>query len=257
VLRCGTRTRQSADTPVYIKDIRIGAEGYFEPAPGTCNGCSAGYDQYWFGTTVSCLARSALRRDSGGGQPSLPTEEISMNLKPHALLFAGAAFLAAPAIADDSLARFDGGIGSQPVGRINADGTAAVNTVGGVPAGGAPWVIRELKATIRADGRIAAAGAGLLLGGGNNIGTRGGPRQVLASLFCRDTTGTLIGPFNSGAVDLDPNGDFRIRSVLADATGATPPNPCGDAIDNRPVLLIRTVAAGAPAAWFAAGILRD
>jgi hypothetical protein len=197
-------------------------------------------------------------QDSGGGRHSLPTEEkVSMNIKPHAILLAGAAFLALPAAADDSLARFDGGLGSQPVGRINADGTAAVNTVGGVPAGGAPWVIRELRATIRADGSISAAGAGLLLAGGNNIGTRGGPRQVLASLFCRDGAGALIGPFNSGAVPLDANGDFRIRSVLADAAGAAPPNPCGDAIDNRPVLLIRTVAAGAPAAWFAAGILRD
>ena len=50
-----------------------------------------------------------------------------------------------------------------------------------------------------------------------------------------------------------------MRSKLTDANGATPPLDCGDTVDNRPVLLIRTMAGNpaAPGAWFAAGLLAD
>lgn len=187
------------------------------------------------------------------------------NLQRIVILTAAAGLYASVALAsDDSALRFEGGIGSTPVGRINNNGTATptsddfpeANIVLGITPGGAPWTIRSLRARIGSDGRISAKGEGLLLAGGNNIGTRGGPRQVLASLFCRATGGAAIGPFNSEFVDLDANGDFEIRSALTDSTGATPPNPCGDTIDNRPVLLIRTVAGGAPGSWFAAGILK-
>ncbi len=178
--------------------------------------------------------------------------------------------LAAPVVlASEHDLRFDGAIGSAPVGRINNNATATptsddfpeVNTIHGVSPGGAPWTIAEFRARIGTDGRARARGEGLLLSGGNNFGTRGGPRQVVLSLFCRSTpvppatAGTPIGPFNSAFVDLDPNGDFEIDSVLRDANGATPPAPCGDAIDNRPTLLIRTVTNSAPGAWFAAGVL--
>jgi hypothetical protein len=111
---------------------------------------------------------------------------------------------------------------------------------------------------------------GLLLGGGDNIGTRGGPRKMVASLFCRNApapgAGTLqTVPYNSEFVDLDPNGDFQLNSKLVNAAGLTPTASCGDKIDNRPVLLMRTVtsanpttgAPAAPGAWFAAGILRS
>ena len=175
------------------------------------------------------------------------------------------------AVAADDILRFDGAVGSAPVGRINNNGTPTdptddfpeVNTIHGVTPGGAPWTIANFRADIRPNGHVSARGEGLLLSGGNNFGTRGGPRQVLVSLFCRAdpvapaTAGAAIGPFHSEFVDLDPNGDFRIRGTLADANGAAPPVPCGNTIDNRPTLLIRTVAGGAPGSWFAAGILRD
>jgi len=75
----------------------------------------------------------------------------------------------------------------------------------------------------------------------------------------------ILTPFNSEPVDLDEDGDFTLRGKLTDATGASPPLNCGDTVDNRPVLLIRSVTpanptTGAPAtpgAWFAAGILAD
>lgn len=187
------------------------------------------------------------------------------NLPRILILTAAAGLCASIAFAsDDSALRFEGGIGATPVGRINNNGTATptsddfpeANIVLGVSPGGAPWAIKALQARVGSDGRISAKGEGLLLAGGNNIGTRGGPRQVLASLFCRAVGGAAVGPFNSEFVDLDPNGDFEIRGALTDSAGAAPPNPCGDTVDNRPVLLIRTVTGGAPGSWFAAGILK-
>jgi len=175
-------------------------------------------------------------------------------------LFLGSVF-ALPAAADDdrdTLFKFDGGIGSQPL-----RAGAAINTVDGVSPGGTPWVIRSLKAEITTAGRIKARGKGLLLGGGDNTGARGGPRQVVASLFCRNApvppavTGTLqTVSYNSEFVDLDADGDFRINSLITNASGSIPALDCGDNVDNRPVLLIRTVTNGAPGSWFAAGILK-
>lgn len=184
--------------------------------------------------------------------------------------------LAMPAWADDNrdvLFRFDGGIGSQPVRAGNPAGTLPlVNLVAGVAPGGAPWPIKSLKALIRTDGQIRLSVKGLILGGTDNIGTRGGARKMVASLFCRNApatnaaAGTLqTTPYNSEFVDLDPDGNFRLESTLTNASGATPPADCGDTVDNRPVLLIRTVtpanattgAPAAPSSWFAAGILKS
>jgi hypothetical protein len=143
--------------------------------------------------------------------------------------------------ADDRVARFDGGIGVIPVSRAagtpNADGTfpnVVRNDVLGVPPGGQPWVIARLTADVRNDGHITVDGRGLLLAGGNGIGTNGN-QIVHAVLFCGGA------PFTSEAVTLEPSGDFRIDGLLS----AVPPDPC-----TTPVLLI--VSAGG--AWFAAGI---
>jgi hypothetical protein len=163
------------------------------------------------------------------------------------------------------LFNFDGAIGVQP---LRAGGTA--NVVAGVNPGGAPWGMTSFRAVIKNTGEIRARGTGVLLWGTDNIGTRGGPRQVVISLFCRNTpvppavAGTVqTTPFNSQPVDLDEDGDFDVRGSLADATGAAPPLTCGDDLDNRPVLLVRSVTpanptTGAPAtpgAWFAAGVI--
>lgn len=163
---------------------------------------------------------------------------------------------------------FDGGTGNQVF--RSAAGVPTLNTVAGVAPGGAPWLISEFDAVIRKNGDIRAHGEGVLLGGADGIGTRAGPRQVILSLFCRNvpvppavSAALILAPFNSEPVDLDEDGDFNVRGKLTDATGATPPLNCGDTVDNRPVLLIRSVTpanptTGTPAtpgAWFAAGIL--
>jgi hypothetical protein len=149
-------------------------------------------------------------------------------------------------------------------------GAPVLNVVAGVNPGGTPWGLTSFSAILKTTGEIRARGAGVLLLGADGIGTRAGPRQVALSLFCRNAftppavSGSLqTTPFNSQPVDLDEDGDFVVKGTLTDATGATPPLSCGDSVDNRPVLLIRTVTpanqtTGTPAtpgAWFAAGFI--
>jgi len=136
--------------------------------------------------------------------------------------------------AEDSLVRFEGGIGVIPV-----RSGPAPNVVRGVNPGGQPWVIKSLSVDITMDGQIVAVGEGVLLGGGDNIGTNGG-QSVGATLFCANDGNVQ---HKSGAVPLEPNGDFEIDSMLSPA----PPNPC-----ENPVLLIRGGAGNGN--WFAAGI---
>lgn len=95
---------------------------------------------------------------------------------------------------------------------------------------------------------------------------------MVASLFCRNAfvppsvAGTLqTTPYNSEFADLDPDGNLKIDGLLTNVNGATPPLNCGDTIDNRPVLLLRTVVPAnvanitpaTPGSWFAAGILKS
>src|SRR3954454_16480807 len=82
------------------------------------------------------------------------------------------AFLAA-VMADDRLGCFYGGIGEIPVSN-----TTTPNVVRNVPPGGQPWVISRLTVDVRTDGRISVDGRGLLLVGGNGIGTNGGEKGV-------------------------------------------------------------------------------
>lgn len=100
-------------------------------------------------------------------------------------------FFALPVIADERLVAFQGGIGVVPVssaaGVQNADGTfpnVNRNVVRGVNPGGQPWVIADLRADVRVDGRIAVDGRGLLLAGGNNTGRPPAGLSVRARLFC-------------------------------------------------------------------------
>jgi hypothetical protein len=150
------------------------------------------------------------------------------------------------ATADDSLVGFDGGIGVDPVSGITAN-APALNVVRGIPPGGFPWVIKRLRADVQVDGRIHVDGRGLLLAGGNVLGTNGG-QQVMALLFCGLPgangslgTATVHGSDPAG-VPLAANGDFRIDGFLT----PTPPTPCGN-----PALLIVTPGTHH---WFAAGI---
>ena len=99
--------------------------------------------------------------------------------------------LASSAIADDKLVKFEGAIGDIPVANVagvaNPDGTfpdVTRNIVRLVNPAGQIWVISDFKADVKVDGRIRVDGRGLLLGGGNAIGTNGN-----ASVFRCDDDG--------------------------------------------------------------------
>lgn len=155
-----------------------------------------------------------------------------MNKTLSACLLSLAAVGPLSAMAADPLLRFDGGIGVQPL-----RAGPAPNIVFGVNPGGFPWVISRLDADVSSDGGISVDGRGLLLAGGNGIGTNGG-QSVRARLFCGGAAS------DSDLVPLDARGDFRIDGVLT----PTPPSPC-----SNPVLLI--VSGGGN--WFAAGIVKQ
>jgi hypothetical protein len=140
-----------------------------------------------------------------------------------------ATFASVPALAADSIARFEGGIGSQP---LRSGGTP--NIVHNTNPGGIPWVISGLSAEVKTDGRISVVGRGLLLAGGNGVGTTGG-QSVKARLICNGVAS------DTAVTPLEEDGAFRIDEVLL----PVPPNPCSPA-----VLLI--VSGGGN--WFAAGI---
>ncbi len=153
----------------------------------------------------------------------------------HVGIAAGVLALAAlaPTAADAAqpLLRFDGGIGETPVSAV-----ATANVVNGILPGGQPWVISSLQASVSDNGQIRVDGRGLLLAGGNGIGTNAA-QSVKAILFCNgirsDTSAT--------GVALEANGDFRIDDQLV----PTPMGPC-----TTSTLLITNVANR----WFAAGI---
>jgi hypothetical protein len=155
---------------------------------------------------------------------------------------------ASSVIADDTLVRFRGAIGDLPVANVagtpNPDGSfpdVIRNIVRGVDPAGQIWVISDFRADVKVDGRIRVDGRGLLLGGGNTIGTNGNA-SVFATLICEETPPFTQFSTNITGVPLEANGDFRIDDVLMPA----PPAECGS-----PVLLIRVTPSGA---WFAAGI---
>jgi len=146
---------------------------------------------------------------------------------------------------DNSFVKFRGGIGVVPISNVAVDANNAVtvtrNMVRGVNSPGQIWRIKDLDAKIRNNGDIKIEGDGLLLAGGNNIGTNAG-QSVAAQLFCGDQT------FVSPGVALEDNGDFKITGILS-------PLPLPTTCET-PVLLIRSInlTTGVLGSWFAAGI---
>ena len=144
--------------------------------------------------------------------------------------------LASSAMAHDIIVAFKGGIGVIPVA-LEPSGTPVANAVQGIQPAGTSWRISDLRATVKQDGRIRVVGQGLLLAGGNKIGTNGG-QSVFATLICGTA---LFSTPVANAVPLEADGDFTIDDVLS----PTPPLDC-----DSPILLIRNVGG----VWFAAGI---
>lgn len=165
------------------------------------------------------------------------------------VLFLGISF-SLSAEEQSSLVRFKGGTGvipvSGPAGVQNANLTfpdVSRNVVRGVNPPGQLWTIADLMADVKADGSIKIRGKGLLLSGGNNIGTNAN-QSVLATLICEAAAPFTLRNTSPAGVPLAPNGNFRIDDVLQPA----PPSDCAS-----PVLLIRNLSG----VWFAAGIRKQ
>ena len=147
----------------------------------------------------------------------------------------------------DLLARFEGGIGVDPVASVAGQNTNGVfsgvtqNVVRGVtPAPGA-WRIADLKAEIDSDGVINVRGRGLVLAGGDRIG-QSLQLRVGATLIC-EAARPFVERSTTTLVELDGNGDFRMHDTVSPV-----PSECAS-----PVLLIRS---GGNGGWLAAGIVR-
>jgi hypothetical protein len=138
-------------------------------------------------------------------------------------------------MAHDTIVAFKGGIGVIPVAL--ASGAPVANAVQMIQPAGTPWRISALSAEVKQDGRIHVEGRGLLLAGGNGIGTNGG-QKVFATLICGTTVSST--PV-ANAVALAADGDFTIDDVLS---------PVPSSVCQSPILLIRNMAG----VWFAAGI---
>lgn len=163
------------------------------------------------------------------------------------LLFLGVIYPLSAA-AQDSLARFKGGIGVIPVSNVVA-GTPVVvnrNIVRGVNPAGQIWAIDKLDAKVEANGHITVEGKGLILGGGNDAGRATG-QLVFATLICEAAAPFTERSTTPAGVPLAPNGDFEIDDMLSTTPPTAPPFDCAS-----PMLLIRNAA---NLGWFAAGIV--
>ena len=167
------------------------------------------------------------------------------------LLAAAAVALSAHA-AGDTLVRFEGAIGVDPL--TASGGQLVTNTVRGIAPGGRGWVLPSFDASVRVDGRIRASGRGLLFSSGEVIATRGGVGAVVLTLFCGPADPSAQA-FTSPAVPLDAAGNFRVDATLSEdgVNPATMPAAC-----DNPQLLVRgfNTNTNLPGGWFAAGIAR-
>jgi hypothetical protein len=145
----------------------------------------------------------------------------------------------------NNVLNFSDAIGVIPVSNVVVNGTTttvSANVVRGIQPSGQIWRIADLDARVTADGHISIRGRGLLLGGGNGIGTNGG-QSVFATLVCGSGSTATDSSTNETGVALDSDGDFTINDVLS---------PLPESSCDTPALLIRTAAGAHP--WFAVGI---
>src|SRR5262245_2205080 len=115
------------------------------------------------------------------------------------------------------------------------------NIVRGVQPAGQIWVIDDLDAKVRANGRITVDGKGLILGGGNNAGRAAG-QSVFATLICEAAEPFTERSTNLTGVPLSPTGDFKID----DTRSPLPPVNCASPI--------RLILNALGQAWFAVAI---
>jgi hypothetical protein len=123
----------------------------------------------------------------------------------------------------------------------------AGNTVGGITGGGQPWSTLGGQASVDlSSGQAEFDVRGLVLAGGNSIGTPGAVNQVKGTLVC--ISGTLVQTFDTPAVPLSARGDAEFQGNIGPiATTCTPTNVA---------FLVRLVAVAPNDRWIANGAVR-
>ena len=120
----------------------------------------------------------------------------------------------------------------------------AGNVVGGINGGGQPWSTREGEALVElTSGLVVFEVRGLVLAGGNTIGTPGAVNQVKGTLVCGPSSGspTVI---DTPLVPLDAQGNATFDGSVSSSTAACSPTDVA--------FLIRT----AGGAWIGNGSVR-
>ena len=120
----------------------------------------------------------------------------------------------------------------------------ASNVVGGITGGGQPWSTREGEVLVELDnGFVVFEVRGLVLAGGNTIGTPGPVNQVKGTLICGpgSASPTVI---DTPLVPLSPQGNAEFSGSFGSSTGGCSPTDVA--------FLIRVLAG----AWIGNGSVR-
>ena len=147
--------------------------------------------------------------------------------------------LAGPAAADSSSVRWKTIIGIIQAG----------NVVGGIGGGGQPWSTLGGEARVDlSSGRIDFEVRGLVLAGGNAIGTRAAIAQVKGTLVC-DAGAADQAIVDTPAVDLSLTGDAEFDGNVGPIPAVCTPN--------NTAFLVRIAAAAPGDRWIANGAVRS
>ena len=151
--------------------------------------------------------------------------------------------IASPAVADSVRWRTIIGVSPISLNAATTPPTPVQNVVAGIPPGGQPWSTLGGHAAVDlAAGRVEFEVEGLVLAGGNTIGTPDGVNQVMGTLVCPVTPTPVV--INTVLVPLSAQGDAEFSgSVGAIPTSCTSSN----------VLFLVRIAAGR---WIANGAVR-
>lgn len=129
-----------------------------------------------------------------------------------------------------------------------------------IPGGGQPWSTTggEAKVNLQ-NGEVHFNVRGLVLAGGDNIGTPGAITMVVGALVC-DTNGDRNGGsddslvFNTEAVELDAEGDAKFDGAFSFSEEQLADfGVCSTEAGSDVAFLIRNATSGTPGSWFANG----
>ena len=125
----------------------------------------------------------------------------------------------------------------------------ASNVVGGITGGGQPWSAREGEVEVSlSDGGVEFDVRGLVLAGGNSIGTPDGVTQVVGTLVCGLAMGETPTVIDTNPVPLSAQGNAEFLGSFNSSTAGC------SATDVA--FLVRNATTGVGAAWIGNGAIR-